>query len=172
MSVRWSPELEERLKALADGSLSAAKIAAELGMSRQAVIGKIHRGKGLFGALGATSSNPARKTKAVTMAAQSAPPAMEHIVVEREASVPAVNAPPLVPALPASDPVPFLVAISRGGCRFYCSDWLAPSGPNMPVCGAPVADPYAVPGDRARTHCAHHLRLASGGRPAARVKVA
>ncbi len=138
----WTDERVDLLKRLWAEGLSASQIAQKLGgVTRNAVIGKVHR-LGLSGR--ATPSRPARRTvkPAAARPQRSAPPAA--------AARPA--APPPAPVEPA--PLPngeFATVLTLGShiCKWPIGD---PDDPEFRFCGrhASAASPY----------CEAHARLA------------
>lgn len=167
MRFSWTVDNVMRLKRLADGTRSAAEIASELGCPRNAVMGKLHRSKGALGRLSPKAGgNPNRKAAAPKPSARVATFNPQARKAEREAS-PGLKA--LPPSTATSDPITFRAAIDAGcRCLFYAGDPMGPDGPDMLVCGEVVADRDAMPGDRKRSHCALHVRIASTG-PGARL---
>lgn len=144
--IFWTPEREKRLAGLADGTRSASQIAAVIGCSRNAVIGKIERGKGRFGRLAAVST--ARRIQRQEQVSRRASPRPTR--PKPPAAAPAASRarrqagaamPPAAPAplpktrAPISPPMPFLEAVTRGRCLYFACDPFAPDGPDMPVCG-------------------------------------
>ncbi|TGD94717.1 GcrA family cell cycle regulator [Methylobacterium nonmethylotrophicum] len=150
----WTKERVELLKRLWSEGKSASQIAAEIGgVSRNAVIGKVHR-LGLAGRIvkpnGAPPAGrkargeaelpaaPAPETPAVLAPA---PPALALIQTQAAASPPAV-------ALPESARVT-IMELREFMCRWPMGD---PSSPEFRFCG-----------DRAITglpYCTHHSRIA------------
>lgn len=144
--MSWTLQELAILKARAAEGLSAGKIADCLpGKSRNAVIGMLRRGDGLYGALQGRPKNEARgrvaMSKADNTAAKLKPRPKRDFKGDRAAAkvVPVEPAPPLVDPvanLPAPLPITFLDAVMKKRCLHYVGDWLSPDGPGMPVCGA------------------------------------
>lgn len=132
MNGFWTPDRERLLADLVAGNLSAKTIAASLGCSRNAVIGKVLRGKGRFGRLSGWSAPGERKRPEARRRAAACPaPAMPAARPEPR---------PAMPPLPPSAslvlaPITFDRAVDEGRCLYFACDPYAPSGPDMPVCG-------------------------------------
>jgi len=164
--IAWTAPETERLRVLVAQGLSASQIATRLcvefdtGRSRNSVVAKVDRGNGGFGRLGrlpARKSGPAPRPHAgrnpgalaparAAKTGTAFPPRAVPV-----ATMPAV--PKLLPAnLPAPLPVTFLEAMFADRCLHFMGDPLAPSGPDMPVCGAERAQeaPFA------NRYCARH----------------
>ncbi|MER9870246.1 GcrA family cell cycle regulator [Mesorhizobium sp. M0136] len=138
----WSTEDLQALRDLAGQGLSAAQIAASLpgDRSRNAVIGKLKRGKGRLGQLLGQPKNQAigRATPKTEK-----PPKRKYRPVRRIVNAPSIEAPverlfeaEPVANLPATLPMTFLDAVMTNRCLHFACDWFAPGGPDMPVCGA------------------------------------
>jgi len=83
--MNWTDERVELLKKLWSEGLSASQIAAQLGgVSRNAVIGKVHRLK--LSARGRATAAPARRKKAATAAAASGAAAAAGVRKQRAAT--------------------------------------------------------------------------------------
>lgn len=135
MSGFWTPEREQELARLADGTLSAGEIGMVLGCTRNAVVGKIMRGKGAFGRLGSHAAAVGRIRPSYAAPRQPKPSASAL-------------------SLPAVLPMTFGEAVDRGRCLWFTCAPMDPSGPDMPVCGAERA--VHAPASR---YCAHHHAL-------------
>lgn len=131
MTPFWTPDREEKLALLADGTRTASEIGKELGCSRNAVIGKVERGQGAYGHLAGRTIGlkPGQAAKAR--------PAPRPFVrkAERKAVVPPAPLP--VPVAGAT----FWSAIETKACLHFIGEEFGPDGPDMPVCGAPRANP-------------------------------
>lgn len=146
MSLFWTPDREERLHALADGTRTAAEIGKELGCSRNAVIGKIERGEGAYGRLAGRSiglkpgqvAKPPAEPKPFVRKAQRAAP-----------TKPPVAPPPTAPVVGAT----FWSATEAGTCLHFIGEEFGTDGPDMPVCGAPRT------GGPLHRYCRRHTRL-------------
>lgn len=162
----WTQADEDRLKDLADGTLSATEIAARLGgVSRNAVIGKIMRGKGQFGRLApraragerAAASRQRPSGEKSKRSPRALPGARDKAAGAVSAPAPAAApAPsPCVPlpraVAPVLRPMSFLEAVMRGRCLFFACDPYAPDGPDMPVCGHERAELHNT------RYCRRHL---------------
>jgi GcrA cell cycle regulator len=163
--VTWTDDRVELLKKLWADGLSASQIAAEIGnVTRNAVIGKVHR-LGLSGR--AKSSKPAAATSAVAPArprkptrAPSAPtsitpPEASNVIV---APIPMRQAPVMAvePQLPAEDDVAIplservtIMDLRESMCRWPMGD---PTKADFRFCGA-----RCTPGI---PYCTHHARIA------------
>ena len=87
-TVNWTDERVERLKKLWSEGLSASQIAAQLGgVSRNAVIGKVHR-LSLPGRAKAGGTTAARSQKRTTVSSQSRPQSFAPRTVTRTVSRP------------------------------------------------------------------------------------
>ncbi|RUV98287.1 hypothetical protein EOA88_00160 [Mesorhizobium sp. M5C.F.Ca.IN.020.14.1.1] len=139
----WSAADLQALRDLAGQGLSAAQIAARLPgeRSRNAVISKLKRGKGSFGALlgqpknqaigratPKTETPPKRKYRPVRRVIAIAPP-IEAPIERLFETEPVAN-------LPATLPITFLEAVMTDRCLHYAGSPFDPDGPDMPVCGA------------------------------------
>lgn len=148
MSRFWTPQREQALADLVAKGWSASQIGDELGCTRNAVIGKVLRGKGRFGALDGRSGRRAP--------AEARPrPVQQKALVDAPSLAPAelpAEAPAPAAALPPARPISFLQAVDEERCLWFAGTFHDPDGPNMPVCGGERAD---IPGTR---YCLHHLR--------------
>lgn len=145
MNPFWSEERVGELRRLVERGDSARIIAAQLGCSRNAVVGKAQR---LGLRLKGVSSNPAGggRPKAGPRRAASG----DRVRVAAKARRRGVTV--AAPALPT---VTFLAAVEAGTCLFFACDPFAPDGPDMPVCGG-----ARVAGSR---YCALHERAKVDG---------
>lgn len=159
-TMSWTDERVEQLKQHWLEGLSASTIASLLGhgLTRNAVIGKVHR-LGLAGRAKTPSSTPARPRPSVSQATahrQPAPRAPAAPRIMRGATALAVAAPAVVEpepetfesvVLPMSLRVT-IVELKEAMCRWPLGD---PSSPEFRYCGSPaLGGPY----------CAHHAALA------------
>ncbi|RWB96467.1 MAG: hypothetical protein EOQ56_25420 [Mesorhizobium sp.] len=156
----WTAEELKALHDLAGQGLSALQISKRLptGRSRNAVIGKLMRGKGKYGQLTGQPKNqaigratpktetpPKRKYRPVRRVTGIAPPIAPASPVEllftspdcKHFSKPAEVK--VVANLPATLPITFLEAVMTDRCLHYAGAPYDPDGPDMPVCGAPRA---------------------------------
>ncbi len=163
--MSWTDERIERLKKLWSEGLSASQIAAELGgVTRNAVIGKVHR-LHLSGRVKTTSAAAQRSRKAARPVARAASP--QRIVSTRGnlAVVQSVEAEEMVIYQPAANVV---VPISRrisimelreGTCRWPMGDPLLPEfvfcggdcEVGKPYCGAHATIAYQPSLERRRS---------------------
>lgn len=149
MSEWTQGRIDEAAKRWAEG-WSASRIAAQLGVSRSAVVGFAHRNRDLF---------PARREAFVraTRAVENRPRAPGR---ERPAALQRAPRPPRAERPVPQAPVPcptgpqtsFIEAATEGLCLFFVGGHLTAPGPDMPVCGAPRA---------AGRYCAHHAQRAT-----------
>lgn len=157
--MAWTEERVETLKKLWADGLSASQIAKQLGgVTRNAVIGKVHR-LGLSGR--ATPSRPTRRPAPPRPAAQrraasprnaskpkpAAPPAR----AEARAPAPAPARPvaPIKPAVLPSGEYATVMTLREGMCKWPIGD---PSDPEFRFCGRP-----AKPGS---AYCEAHAEMA------------
>ncbi|RWD33909.1 MAG: hypothetical protein EOS34_17225 [Mesorhizobium sp.] len=154
----WTAEELKALHDLAGQGLSALQISKRLptGRSRNAVIGKLMRGKGKYGQLMGQPKN---------QAIGRATPKTEQPVKRKYRPVrPVFKAPPIetpverlfeaepVANLPATLPITFLEAVMTNRCLHYAGNPFDPDGPDMPVCGAARA-----PDVLETRYCRRHL---------------
>jgi len=149
--MSWTDERIERLKKLWSDGLSASQIAAELGgVTRNAVIGKVHR-LHLSGRVKATNATTQRNRKAARPAAAAARPVARTVVTTRGnlQVVQTVETEEVIAYRPAEEVV---VPISRrisimdlreGTCRWPLGDPLAP---DFVFCGGDcdIGKPYCT----------------------------
>lgn len=147
MSAAWSKESLEALKALAGQGLSASQIAGQMGVSRNAVIGKIHRcGIALRGHMHLAADRPAKPKREPKVRA--AP--IRHFL---RRMVPEVKPPTMIaPEPPPPEGGVALIDIGHGECRWPLGD---PLSPDFRFCGGAV---------RQGAYCAAHARLAYAAR--------
>lgn len=162
--VSWTDERVELLRRLWEDGQSASKIAAQLGgVTRNAVIGKVHR-LGMGGRVKAGAEAPALRKKG----ALDALPESEAVVIEAAAEMaepvaqpvhrPAPDFPPQAAPLPAASPEPVALAVSErvtimdlreSMCRWPMGD---PTTPEFRFCGA-----RSITG---LPYCNHHAQIA------------
>jgi GcrA cell cycle regulator len=156
--VTWTDERVELLKKLWSDGLSASQIATEIGggITRNAVIGKVHR-LGLSGRGKAKAATPQRPRKATRppSAPTPIPPAPRSNVVLAPVPTPLVveAAEPDVPAedevvIPMSERVT-IMELRESMCRWPMGD---PTKPEFRFCGA-----RSITG---LPYCTHHARVA------------
>ena len=139
--MSWTDERVTTLKKLWLDGLSASQIAKQLGgVTRNAVIGKVHR-LGLSGR--AAPSQPARP------AATAMPSAPRRVIAAEPAALPAVAQQPSVPAFRAEEPGSATVlTLGAHMCKWPIGD---PSADGFTFCGRRSSDgPY----------CNEHARVA------------
>lgn len=164
MSSFWNEERVAALRTHCESGLSASQIAALLGCTRGAVIGKIFRGKGAFGLLLTPEGRPSTRRRDLNSTASGSNGARgsdPRTPARGTGAAPAIAAPVTRQNPVAADPVAALVpapmafeeAVDRGRCLFFAGDPLGPNGPDMPVCGNERA------GSLLSRYCARHLVL-------------
>jgi hypothetical protein len=158
--MTWSPQALDELKSLVDAGLSAGQIAERIGISRSAVVGRIHRAKGALGKLQgkvgfqrAKSETVAKPPKVARKTMAPPPLGPDHLLF--------VSPPCQLFAVPPRPqrsrdiivvPMPFARAISEARCLFYACDDYAPASADMLVCGCKRAANL-----RNKPYCADHL---------------
>lgn len=155
--MTWSPQALDELKSLVDAGLSAGQIAERIGISRSAVVGRIHRAKGALGKLQGkvgfqtksdTGSKPVKLARKKVAA-----PALSPVLVSAAPTRPVIAPRPLQKA---NDivvvPLPFSRAITEARCLFYAADANSPASSEMLVCGCKRAANL-----RNKPYCADHL---------------
>jgi GcrA cell cycle regulator len=187
----WTAPRLERLKVLAGQGLSAGIIASRLSIefepvTRNAVIGKLMRGKGRYGRLSPRLNaaqtervqTPARGPSRVGRTGAAAPhqAAPVRSSFRSRPCAPAALASARAPAkagglqserwpaaqalanLPAPLAIAFLEAVERGRCLHFVGDPLGVDGPGMPVCGAERAQDAPFH----NRYCARHRASSAG----------
>ncbi len=156
----WTDERVELLRRLWDEGHSASQIASQIGgISRNAVIGKVHR-LGLAGRAKPIAGNGAvsgRKKAETEVEAQIVEGAGEEVVApEPPAVVPHRPTPVFPPPAPAAAPVALAVServtimdLRESMCRWPMGD---PTSPDFRFCGG-----RAITG---LPYCAHHAEIA------------
>jgi GcrA cell cycle regulator len=150
----WPPHAVETLEQLwKAGDLSASQIARRLGVSRNAVLGKVFR----LGLSGQRAPSPLRTSRPPTpQRRRPSHPAERRRIGARSASpteAPASASPPLEPALEAAaseTELPGLVAhledLAPDACHWPCGD---PKAADFAFCGRrTLSPPYCVAHDR------------------------
>lgn len=153
-SLSWTDDRVALLRRLWEDGQSASKIAAQLGgVTRNAVIGKVHR-LGLGGRIKPGEDAPAAPPKVVEIETAIA-------VVETEAPEPVAilshrTAPEFPPAAPAAEPVALAVSqrvtimdLRESMCRWPIGD---PTTPEFRFCGG-----RSITG---LPYCTHHAEIA------------
>ena len=147
----WTDERVELLKKLWQDGLSASQIAKQLGgVTRNAVIGKVHR-LGLSGrAAPSQPTRPAFKApRPARPAATAMPSAPRRVIAAEPASLPTVAQQPSVPAFRAEEPGSATVlTLGAHMCKWPIGD---PSTDGFTFCGRRSSEgPY----------CGEHARIA------------
>jgi GcrA cell cycle regulator len=151
MASSWTPERIERLLALAEEGLSAEGIAERLGgVSRNAVVGKLHR---LGKKLGLLNGNP-KVPRSKYMAPRKAKPRAPRPRITKPRIV-HNSPPPLQVTVPTGAGVPFL-EIERHQCRWPLWGDDHPPTEDKRYCGSPTAEESS--------YCAWHHRQSIGQR--------
>ena len=150
--MSWTDERVELLRRLWLEGLSASRIAAELadGITRNAVIGKVHR-LGLSGRVKAPTSAPPREREARTPTPKPAMPA-----VHGNLALKAMPGDAIVPKSVGEVVIPFaenvtMMELRETMCRWPVGD---PSSPDFRFCGGKRNGGSDGP------YCAHHARIA------------
>lgn len=151
MTTTWTPERVEQLQNFVVTGLTCSQIAAEIGISRNAVIGKIHR-------LGLSPARPPGGS------GQSGPPRPRH---KRAASqrrllqlmwsdgAPAAKAETALAPVESAQPCS-LLDLDRGKCRWPVAEPADGGGPpDFIFCGNAAVDGFS--------YCAGHARMAYRG---------
>jgi GcrA cell cycle regulator len=143
----WTEERVTLLRKLWAEGLSASQIAKQLtGVTRNAVIGKVHR-LGLAGR--ATPSRPAKRPVRAQRPRIIGPTAPR---MRPPSLVPAVIIPHLEPLRDANGRAATVLTINESTCKFPIGD---PNDPDFAFCGR-----SANPKPGASPYCADHARLA------------
>jgi len=149
--MAWTDERVEQLKKLWADGLSASQIAKQLGgVTRNAVIGKVHR-LGLSGR--ATPSRPARRTakpsRPRTTTASTAPAARSTPRTSPSSAAPAPTPAPVEPAVLPSGDYATVLTLRDSMCKWPIGD---PASSNFRFCGRKTG------GDH--TYCEAHANMA------------
>lgn len=138
----WTTDKVDRLKILVADGLSSAKIAAQLGCSRNAVIGKVIRMKGAVGRLGIAGPRLKQARPAAAARPAAGPVRVAAIAVPKEQIAAAPS-----PVAPEPRMLP-LTALTEQTCRWPVGD---PKTEAFGFCGhgAHGRSPY----------CAHHTAV-------------
>jgi GcrA cell cycle regulator len=148
----WTKDRIELLKKMWGEGLSASQIAAELGgVSRNSVIGKVHR----LGLAGREKKGPM-----ASIPRQRKPRSADRMIRIARPAVRRPNA--AIAALPAFDPDPeaiesivpigqrcSILEVTEGKCRWPVGD---PAAPDFFFCGGKTCEPFV--------YCGYHARLA------------
>ena len=143
--MAWTDERVEQLKQYWAEGLSASQIASKMGgVTRNAVIGKVHR-LGLSGR--ATPAKPKRGcvTEAAPEAAPAEPETARAEMIDRLLEEPAFVA----PAVLSSGDMATVATLQRNMCKWPMGD---PASDDFHFCGQPT-----VPG---KSYCSYHARMA------------
>lgn len=151
--VTWTSERVQMLHSYVLAGLSCAQIAAEIGVTRNAVIGKIHRlGLTTGGRPGRPPSSLAQRMRAASLRPSS--PRRQSRITRIMRAIAA--SPNVVPFPAAAEPTPVesahrcsLMELAGGGCRWPLSD---PGKADFGFCGND-----AIQG---LSYCAGHARIA------------
>ena len=141
----WTEEQDAELTRLVGENLSAAQIGARLGVSRNAVIGRLGR----IGV--ALPHKRMAKPNVHQEKARQAPYRRAAGVATAPAAASAAQATPAPLLPPAPCPTTFAAAVDADRCLFFAGDPYGRDGADMPVCG----------GERTllSRYCAYHARL-------------
>jgi len=159
--MSWTNERVELLKKLWGEGLSASQIAGELGgVTRNAVIGKVHR-LGLSGrAKSSTTSAKPRRARPATGTAGAAPkkPSSQPQSIGATALKADYSPAPAVEARPRVEPIAELVPISQRATILTLTERTC----KWPI-GDPATDDFYFCGrqsDAGVPYCAHHCKIA------------
>ena len=155
----WTDERVELLKKLWSEGFSASQIAAEMGgVTRNAVIGKVHRlglsGRGKTNAPGAARPRKPRPLGAPAASAPAAPPRGNTVLAARFAPRPEAVPPTPEVRLDEDVVIPFSERVTIMELREFMCRWPMgdPTKPDFRFCGGRVTS--ALP------YCTHHSRIA------------
>jgi GcrA cell cycle regulator len=139
----WTPERVEQLRSFVSTGLTCSQIAAEIGVTRNAVIGKIHRlGLGPGRAADASADASAPRVRRPRL------PAQRQFLRLMFAAAPCI-ADAAAPALVESTQRCSLLDLAQGKCRWPVGD---PNAANIVFCGNEAV--------RGFSYCAGHARMA------------
>jgi len=139
----WTPEKLATLRALHGEGKSASYIGREIGMTRNAVIGKCYRlrAQGVLGEIVQKASPPPKPRSSFfgwkKLDAKPKPQATPK---------------PVVYAAPASKTATPLIGIKKNQCRFIPADFRRGDGEQQYMCGAAVYKPDA-------SYCGYHYKI-------------
>jgi hypothetical protein len=136
MSDFWTEKRVAALTRMISEGMTALQASIELGCTRNAVIGKVHRGKGKYGTLAGRSYVPSPKNVAPKIV-----PKINPKVVKRKEGA-----------------ITFWQAVDERRCA-YAIDLKCEDGPEMMVCGGPIKDRHAPTGRISRSFCERHYKL-------------
>ena len=158
--MSWTNERVELLKKLWGEGLSASQIAGELGgVTRNAVIGKVHR-LGLSGRAKTTSSSAKPRRPRANQPAGSTPkkPSPQPQTIGATALKADISPAPVVEAKPDVEPIAELVPISERATILTLTERTC----KWPI-GDPATDDFYFCGrqsDAGVPYCAHHCKIA------------
>jgi len=145
-SATWTTERVQQLRTCVTAGLTCSEIAAEIGVTRNAVIGKISRlGLSLGRARGAM---PGRMRASRARAAPARPSRMLHVLRQVAAMAPESFATAQAPAVESARRCS-LLELTGGGCRWPLGD---PCKPDFGFCGNDAIAGFS--------YCAGHMRIA------------
>jgi GcrA cell cycle regulator len=158
--MSWTNERVELLKKLWGDGLSASQIAGELGgVTRNAVIGKVHR-LGLSGRAKSSSSSAKPRRARTATPGSTAPkkPSHQPQTVGATALKADIDPVPVVEAKPSVEPIADLVPISQRASILTLTERTC----KWPI-GDPATDDFYFCGrqsDAGVPYCAHHCKIA------------
>jgi len=158
--MSWTTERVELLKKLWGDGLSASQIAGELGgVTRNAVIGKVHR-LGLSGRAKTTTTAPKARRKKTSPAAQTGSAAPTAKPTSHGSAALKLDTAPIAEAAPAAKPQPVaeLVPMSKRASILELTERTC----KWPI-GDPSKDDFYFCGRVSETgvpYCAHHCKIA------------
>ena len=139
----WTPEKLAKLVAMYGEGHSSRQIGREIGMTRNAVIGKYSRlrAQGVLGAVVQKASPP--------------PKPRSYFFGWKKLDAkpkPQARPKPVVYAAPANENATLLIGIKKNQCRFIPSDFRRGDGEQQHMCGAAVWKPDA-------SYCGYHHKI-------------
>jgi GcrA cell cycle regulator len=140
----WTTERIGQLRSFVGAGLTCSQIAVEIGVTRNAVIGKIHR-LGLGPGRAATVQERYRPARVSRPRVRT-----QHWLLRLIRDAPSIAGDATLAAMPIESAHPCsLLELAPGKCRWPLSD---PSGPNFAFCGNDQAAGFS--------YCAGHARMA------------
>ncbi|HEX2216814.1 MAG TPA: GcrA family cell cycle regulator [Xanthobacteraceae bacterium] len=138
----WTEERVERLRSYVNAGLSCSQIAGEIGMTRNAIIGKIHR-------LGLARERPQAASARLRPRRIPRPPQLPRVAFKQD-EAPCVFETPAVELQPAtSSRRCSLLALTESACRWPLDD---PGTADFAFCGNDAVAGFS--------YCAAHARMA------------
>lgn len=163
--TQWTEDMDARLIELMKAGETSSVAAKALGVTRNAVIGRVRRlqkwgtpikfgeNSGFRAKPGSIADQRTKKVRGGTPRKVMRPARAAEVPV---APVAPVQQTATIHTLPATLPKTFMDAVDHNLCLYFIGDPMGPSGPDMPVCGAERAQGVS-PNNR---YCRRHLRAA------------